>query len=230
MHQIYPATYSDKFGEETIEIFSDGSILRFQLRGIDFEGRNFSSLKPSVDAEAGNAQFEWKHDQFLGNYSLAIHFPVKLSETFSKGTLSIIAKYEIHPADYNEFSIHDIWLKVNGRAIASQSFTADFEGLIIAVQKKMPVGMKLECCLSCRWSHYPPSGTEEFGDLLCFRNCKKEAVWVEDKSALLDLIQNGFEKGLLVMTQETWHCDDFTEIKTGNWCYKDWEYSILRTN
>ncbi|AMV32078.1 hypothetical protein VN12_08140 [Pirellula sp. SH-Sr6A] len=46
MMTTYPASYKDKFGEESTTILNDGDSITMMVRGVRFKGNDFDSFEP----------------------------------------------------------------------------------------------------------------------------------------------------------------------------------------
>jgi hypothetical protein len=95
----------------------------------------------------------------------------------------------------------------------------DFENMLLALQKSLPVNYQIETCFFCRFSGYHPVGNDNFGALDCFKNCKNEFLKANGKHPLFDLYEEEGDKILKV--EETDYCDQFELIKNSDWAFKN---------
>ena len=89
------------------------------------------------------------------------------------------------------------------------------------LQKKLPKGCILACCMTCRYGNMCPFGTEP-GHLFCTKNNK-----VDDDYQLMDLFDNdSFVEKQDVLSE--YYCNDFIIQDMNHYTYNDYKYEYDR--
>lgn len=209
---MYPAKYSDRFGEVITAIHNDGETLRINLRGIEFTGKWIDDFEaeqtipaeqlkafPSQQRELSDCTLEWEMplDVVSAEQTLpgVLFAQLRLGKLRQDGSLDRI----------------DLLLKLSfeWQLIPSRGFSGWFESELLDIQKALPTGLSLKCCFGCAYSDYSPYGQALFGTMACFRNNKMKYLSVENKYDLLEILDTAFP------VQETYVCSEFQVRKTG---------------
>lgn len=214
----FNTTFEDKGGQEISHFESDGSILKINLRGVDFSGTSFEYLEPSSEQlEKGKELFELNQDNELTSCKMLVSIPlrVRCNENLIETNLDLEIKIgDRDSPTTKKFSIN--LDETDFDIIDDQEKAMFFESLLISLQKKIPIDYKINSCLFCALSHYSVYGSDNYGTLICYKELKDKILFVKNKSDFLDLTDNkGFD------VQETFYCSEFTEITSGLWLYKD---------
>ncbi len=120
--------------------------------------------------------------------------------------------------DWEVEKFRNIQIDVRGETFSIIDTFTDFENMLLALQKSLPKNYHIETCFFCRFSGYNPIGNDNFGALDCFKNCKKEFIKVHSKHPLFDLYEK--EKNNIFKVEETYYCDEFERIKSGDGAFK----------
>jgi len=214
----YQIKYKDSFGEEQTEIATDGSMLYFTLRGVEFEGIDFESLEGEVDI--GNFQYEMYQDGsgYLTNFELIVIIPIDIVREGKEIIENLIA----FVATGSGKSIVRLKLETEYGIVTGKKEYGYFEDAIIEIQKKLPKNTKIKTCLSCKYSNYHPVGNVMFGGLNCFKDVKEDLEKVYNKYDLMKIWDKGIENKDTFNVQETFVCEDHKFVTKHDWVYKNW--------
>lgn len=213
----YPTTFEDKFGKESTTCYSDGSLLRMELRGASFEAPAFNlfELNPKDQASCQN-KFEISDGSIQGTFKVEIpikvlrghhHEEAKLNLTFkSQQTSGIEASLSYNKESYSTLKPHE-----------------DVEQALMEIQAKLPETDKLKSCISCRFASYHPVGSNDFGALICLESLKEQLHQVQDKSSLMQLMDEASGELQLKNVQETYCCPNFDLPSKTSWMYKSFK-------
>jgi hypothetical protein len=203
MRDVYPGKYINERGEEIITIENDGQDLSIVIRGIRFEGSNLSFLHivdPLPLDEKQSALFSLTGDELI-NYELEFEMPIPVAfgnETWP-GILHVRFRSE-QPPGKNIDEKMDVRLVWANHEIPFMNIDSGFDGLYL-LQKAMPHGHLIKCCLNCAFSEYSPLNN---GSFACFRNNKQGILAVRSKSNLFRVWNSMTE-----YVQETHLCSEF---------------------
>ena len=207
------ATYKDKHGTEKVELKTNGHELSLFLRGQEFRGICFETLECYPYLEDSND---------LIDFSIQFSLPLSLSYNEKKQVAEL--RCTVILGDGQKTASTIVLTLVTDFGSFKVKEREYFEFALMALQKKLPLGMRIESCLSCRYSHYHPVGNGMFGYFYCFIAIKEEVLKVTDKFELMELWEDKhIENQTIVNVQETFLCDKFEPIERGDWCYKDWD-------
>jgi len=216
----YKATYEDKFGIETSNFQSDGSLLKIELRGIEFRGICFEVLEGEIDQK----KFEYveykgeKEKGDLTNCKFNVEMPLNILKGKNEITKSLHAEIQIGKS---EISLH---LKTDKNPISNSKIFGYFEDAIIDIQNQLPTDEKIKSCLSCKFSHYSPYGNGMFGYLFCFKKIKEKTNEIESKDSLFDVWELADKENKVFNVQETFICAEHEFITDKDWNYSNWKY------
>jgi len=230
----YPIKYTDRFGTEETEIYSDGSMMYVTLRGIQFEGSDFEALEGHIDTKKFDYAIYQNGSGELSNYRLQVHFPIKMihNRRITNETL----QFEIEVGKNLEIKgldpiVNAIELNTSFGNFKSTKEIDFFEDAIIDIQNKLPFQTKIISCLSCKYSNYHPVGNGMFGSLYCFKKLKTEVASFKNKHDLINLwTKEAIDKEDIFNVQEIFDCPEHQFITKEDWTYKDWDYKTKRVD
>ncbi|MCJ8291355.1 MAG: DUF6304 family protein [Flavobacteriales bacterium] len=200
----YPVEYRDSYGSEKGYFISDGKSLVITIRNTVFQG-HFWDLFPvnSAKGEIENLftleEFEYS-DQTKGcklsDYSLKVQLPIK-----------VINADDIEVDGLINFSMDPYKLEFEIEGKHYQFEKPNFEyGL--SREHTTSLNIKhVKCCVNCIYSEYSPYGSDEYGDLMCFKQSKSE--WLKIGYQGLKGINNWDDLLTIEKTQEAFWCDEF---------------------
>jgi len=226
----YKATFTDSFGEETIEISSDGSIMYLPLRGVIFDGVDFELLTgDKVDLAKFHYEIANVNDHFLTNFGITVTFPINIEHQQKITTEQITFTYTTGDQT-----------GIKGRALNTDTVILDtyfgqftltkkvqhFEESLLDIQVKLPKGTDIKACLSCKYSTYHPLGGVDFGDMTCLKNVKELLPKIHDKSSLMDVYDEAFAGDKAFKVQEIFLCPEHESETLDDWRYKGWSHTV----
>jgi Cysteine-rich CPCC len=121
--------------------------------------------------------------------------------------------------DWDVEKFRNIQIEIRDETYSIVDTFTDFENMLIALQKSLPENYKIETCFFCRFSGYFPARNDNFGALDCFKKCKEQFIEANDKHTLIDLYES--EKDSITKVEETHYCEEFEQIKSEDWAYKN---------
>ncbi len=121
--------------------------------------------------------------------------------------------------DWDVEKFRNIEIEVKNETYSFIDTFTDFENMLLALQKSLPENYQIETCFFCRFSSYFVAGNDNFGNLDCFKKCKKKFIKVNSKCTLIDLYET--EKENIEQVEETHYCSDFQLIKSEDWVFKN---------
>jgi len=226
----YPLVYEDEFGTVETTCRSDGHGFVFRLRGRTFRGRSFDCLW--VD---GSEMTDLPRDLFpVKSYGPENEFGDLIAKFTIKLPLDVLGAAEpagqlVLSFDCRDGDMVEGILTVDG-AVYTQTSCGWVEGNLIGLQRQLPAGVFLACCLSCRCSQFNPAGAQDIGSLGCFVDWPDmAAVSNKAEASKGDVFRAWHEaqdQGKLQLVQETWLCPRFRLIQPGEPAYKDWDFFV----
>lgn len=223
----YPLVCEDNFGTVETVCRSDGHSFVFELRGRTFRGRAFGCLwvDDSDMADLPPGSFPVRR---YGPTSNSCDLAAKFTITLPLGIVGAKqpAGHLVLGFDYRDDDVVDGRLTIDG-AVFTQTSCGWVEGNLIGLQLQLPPGMFLACCLSCRWSHFNPSGADDIGSLGCFVDWP-DAATISNKPTVFRAWREAQEHDQFQYVQETWRCPRFRLIQPGELAYKDWDWFVHR--
>jgi len=216
----YPLRYEDQYGVVDTVCHSNGRELALTLRGRTFRGGGFSVLDVDGSDIADLPKDQFPVDQYgglKGCFTLTLPVPV-IGSTNSSAVVVISFDYRDGANLINSTLTAD---GISYQAVHKD----DAESCLISLQRQLPEGMFLACCLSCRWSHYWPGGNGDFGNLGCFV-AWPGAAGIASKIDTFHAWDDARRHDQVVQMQETWSCPLFRLIQPGEWAYKDWDWAV----
>ena len=74
---------------------------------------------------------------------------------------------------YDKTIVRNFSLCVDGKRYDSEENTLDFEIALSDVCRKMKQDYYIKSCFTCQYSEYSPYGQNDFGSMMCYRECKE---------------------------------------------------------
>lgn len=211
----YPLIYQDSLGKEFITCLSDGHSLQMTIRNVTFNGSSFNMLEPYSEEDISE-QFIYDSNGYLSAvFTIQIPLTIKTDNITNAGKLHLCFDYRQGNDISYSFEYEEI-------KITTERKFGFIEDVLIDLKKHLAITSHLKCCLSCAFSSYHPVGNNDFGGLGCFRLNKKEIIKVKDKSSLMDVWDESYKEKRLFFVQETFLCDQFSIISSGQSLYKSY--------
>jgi len=202
-----PTIYRDKFGEENITIFTNGTSLFTTIRGVSFEGTEFGELIPTAQTD----QFELCEnalagESYLRGCALSVSIPVRLMTPAGLRFAEIIAEYDLGLPESlrRELSWHSGQISITQPEFQITSHAqpeCGFEEDLLSLMSQLPNGFSFEICFTCGLSDYSPYGIGYFGYMACFRHIPEKYREVLSKAGLFAIWDDQTKQ-----VQETHYC------------------------
>lgn len=74
---------------------------------------------------------------------------------------------------YDKTIVGNFSLCVDGKRYDSEENTLDFEIALSDICRKMKQDYYIKSCFTCQYSEYSPYGQNDFGSMMCYRECKE---------------------------------------------------------
>lgn len=210
---MYPAKYSDKFGEVTTTIHNDGETLQINLRGVEFSGKWFDDFEAEQTTSTESLKAFPSEQRELSDCTLEWEMPLAIVSNEGEVSGTLLAYLKLGALRQNR-GLEKISLLLKLRyaeqLISSRGFSGLFECELLDIQKALPSGLSLKCCFGCAYSDYSPYGQAIFGTMACFRNSKAKYLSVTDKFDLFEIWDTASYP-----VQETYLCPEFEIRKSG---------------
>lgn len=212
----FPVIFTDDYGTNDVLCYSNGYSLQLELRGIRLTGTSFNLLSFSdADRQKALATFVMdKFDTIEGLFCVKLPLSIQKDTVMTSGVLLLNFDYR------NEKNDITFSLEYNNQAYGTTGVFSFVEDILITLQKLLPEGCRLRCCMSCRFSSYHPVGNNDFGALACFRLMKCDVVTVDDKHSLMNLWDKSIKENKHITVQETFICPEYDENTDTMWMYK----------
>lgn len=159
----------------------------------------------------------------LGRYALDVEIPVhvvrKSDNAEITGTINI--SFHIVEQDMNkpqrffmcngvrvypdDIIVDDFNLCVDGKSYHSEKNTIDFETALSDICRKIKQNYYIKSCFTCQYSEYSPYGQNDFGSMMCYRECKENCLKVNSKADYFKYL--GDED--FAHRQETFLCSEY---------------------
>ncbi|MGO1001846.1 DUF6304 family protein [Lysobacter sp. CA196] len=215
---IYPGTYRDRYGDESLQFGNDGRKLSTTIRGVDFAGEDFDMLSAAAATpEDRLASFSLNQGD-LSECVFTVDIPLPVvaaaldgSETIAMGVVRATIELGVGRSNGGLDSQRlTLSLTFADCRVASSGTGDFFETELLDLQRQLPDGVYLKACINCLYSDYSPYGQGSFGSMLCFRNIKDEYLQVTSKEAFRAV--HGRHDRLV---QETYLCEQFARRVPG---------------
>lgn len=204
----YPTEYKDPKGTEHSKFITDGENLKIKLRGIEFHG-HFWELTPIKGQEDNakklfdineNGELSGIMDYSIGatppSYSLKVQIPIKIV-TNENNEIDGKIDLSINPNKMDFI--------ING-----ESYKFEKQSFEYGLSPKFTSSLNIKyvkCCLNCKFSEYSPFGSQEYGDMMCFKRCKE--AWAKIGYTGLKDPENWEKIENRITTQEAFLCEEF---------------------
>ncbi|NER15064.1 hypothetical protein GWK08_16540 [Leptobacterium flavescens] len=222
----YNGVFENKFGLSQIVIKNDFKYLSFELGSFRFEGTSFDDFELldydsyskaelerfSLNKISSGQGFVYE----LCDCSITVYFPLFLRDVETKEVLQKELEMKVQIGkNIGNGMIEDLQVSLNlnmfGKKFVAVDY--DFEDAANEIQKQIAPRYRFNNCFGCNYSDYSPYGKTIFGDMLCFKNQKKEYVKVKNKLEFFKL--NKADS----FVQEIYCCEEF-EIRRKNIGYR----------
>ena len=200
---IYQTRYSDAHGEETTVISNDGQTLRMVLRGVEFSGSDFEDFEPAEFTLAERLTgFEFDH-QWLCSCRFQCEIPIRIHGKGAEAPGLLFGDIKLGAPESHTSTTH---MELHYRDARCEGIGDDgwFETHLLHIQKQLPDGVFIKCCVNCLFSDYSPSGSGSFGCMACFRNCKAEYLAIKSKRDFWPVLKKRDR-----WVRETYLCEEF---------------------
>lgn len=204
----YPVEYKDAFGIEKCHFTADGQSLTITIRNIAFEGHFWdlspvNNTKEEIEDHFNLEEFNYSDDSKgfkLIGYSLKVQIPIKIINA---------ENLEVDGLIHFNSQPHSLEFEFEGTIYPFERPNFEY-GLASEHTRSLHIN-HIKCCVNCIYSDYSPFGSDEYGDLMCFKNSKSE--WLKIGYKGLKEIQNWNEVLTIERTQEAYWCDEFKTIE-----------------
>ncbi|MBO5914151.1 MAG: hypothetical protein J6Q72_02285 [Clostridia bacterium] len=151
--------------------------------GIAFE---FDSLTAEWDGYNGRAWYEKCRDS---EQEITLATPVG----DKKYPVSVIC------SESEEKCLRSVTVRYNGETYTGRGKYPDYEDAFADLQKNLPVGVVIKCCLTCKYGNFCPIGNEQ-GEIFCLEGTGEP----KDKS---DILRYTADDGYERRTRKRRYCD-----------------------
>ncbi len=111
-------------------------------------------------------------------------------------------------------------LRLDGDEYVGRGESYYLDDAFADLQRKLPEGVFLRCCIACQYGNLCPYGSEP-DTVLCTFPEK-----IEDKMDLVDLIS----EDKFVLKETTFTCENFTPANNDTYTYSDFYYYLNKEN
>lgn len=176
MLHAYPAIYQDKHGVVRTTLFNDGRELWMMLRGIEFRSSQFDDFEPPADCAADKlTTFSLDKYRQVIDYELECDIPIPVATVAGEmqGVLHSRTVHSSNPEPRFPYGTL-IWILTlrygNRELVSSGKSRGWFLDEFLEIQRQMPEGEYVKCCLNCVHCDSHPGGPALFGQWSCFRD------------------------------------------------------------
>jgi hypothetical protein len=120
--------------------------------------------------------------------------------------------------DWDVEKFRNIDIQVRDETFSIIDTFTDFENMLLTLQKSLPENYQIETCFFCRFSSYFVAGNDNFGTIMCLKDCKDKFLKVKSKDDYIDFLG---EMKASVFVDETHYCNEFQLIKGSDWAFKN---------
>ena len=178
----------------------------------------FDGVRIEWDAYDGKAWYEGHKSQ---KKDLLLSTP--------SGDVTVEASFREHNVPvYNNGVLIDpdsmtVTVTYDGKAYWSTPSCHTWEAAFASLQRSMPEGVKIKCCLTCAHGNFCPYGNKS-GEIFCLKNDKPK-----NKLDVCDLLNGG--KDLDEKRKEiSFVCPDFKEQSEDHYTYNDYLHCLKKLN
>jgi len=197
----------------TVLYLGDNNNGEYELEGI---GDNYNGFM--VRFTFGTVKIEWCDYSGAAWYELNQHLQRKITLSTSDGDRICDALILYHDAEvYNDQSNVKVRLLYDGRSIEGYGNDYFWVESFADLQKRLPDGVRLKCCLNCRHGNMCPFGNEP-GEVFCTNGAN-----IQSKDDMISYIDDNPEwyKNERFYTDV---CEDFMEQSDDYYTYNDYLY------
>jgi hypothetical protein len=182
----FPGSYADRDGTDEIEwrIVSDRPhspipdfLVHTEIRGVAFSEIDFDGLEP-LNLE-GTAPFPVDHNGFLTDCDLSGEFPCTIEREGQKQNCVLSFRLRLRSTSGSPGTARDrtqsLRVAVTVDETTYEADGWDFEEVVLKLDKMLPDGARLICCLTCLFSDYSPYGGHGvLTHMACYRSAKAQ--------------------------------------------------------
>ncbi len=204
---------NDLKGKITLLYLGDNNNGEYELEGM---GYNYSGFM--VRFTFSTVKIEWSDYSGAAWYELNQHLQRKITLSTPDGDSICDALILYHDAEvYNDQSNVKVRLFYDGRLIEGYGNDYFWVESFADLQKNLPNGVRLKCCLNCRHGNMCPCGNMP-GEVFCTKN-----AMIKNKDDMISYLYNNheWEKQSKFYTDV---CEDFVEQSDDNYTYNDYLY------
>jgi hypothetical protein len=181
----FPGSYQDQAGYEPVRWRVEGS-RRYKfpsldffttIRGIDLWGTDFDNLEP-VDPSAATGQLPLNQAGELSDCVLCGDLPC--TAAMDGQAVRVTVSFSLDLRRGACAPDHALRLSLGFRGARYQVADDWFEGGIQRLERALPSGAQLQCCVTCLFSDYSPGGHGLTG-IRCHREAKDQYLAVRSK-------------------------------------------------
>jgi hypothetical protein len=204
----YPTVYRDFRGVEKCTFIADGSSFTITIREITFDGHFWELVPKKGQEEMARNYFDLNDNGELSGitnlsngksssgFSVNVDIPIKVV-TKDNQEIDAIIEFGTNP--------QQLFFIIDGVRYTSESPSFEY-GLARAYTQSLNIEY-VKCCVNCKFSAFSPMGNQEYGDMMCFKNCKEN--WVEIGYIGLKDPHDWSKIAKREKTQEAYYCDEF---------------------
>ncbi|MDF1661913.1 MAG: DUF6304 family protein [Planctomycetota bacterium] len=209
MKSRYPAFFADQFGSDQTYIENNGETLTMRVRGVRFTSEDFEDFEFAETVPVKKLEEFQIHQGSLCGFSLLCTIPMLVS--FPEGDLTAQLHVNLvvgQPNDRGNINDSDLAFQLicDDLDIRTEKGHSSFEDGLNEINSRLPSGVYLRACYSCRYSDYHPVGESAFGHMACFRDNKEAYLKVKAKGELFKMWDT-----LSLYVQETHVCPEFAK-------------------
>ena len=204
---------NDLKGKITVLYLGDNNNGEYELEGI---GDNYNGFM--VRFTSGTVKIEWNDYSGAAWYELNRHLQKKITLSTPNGDSICDVNILYHDAEvYNDQSNVKVILLYDGRSIEGYGNDYFWVESFADLQKKLPDGVRLKCCLNCRHGNMCPFGNAP-GKVFC-----TNGAIIQSKDDMISYIDDNPEwyKNERFYTDV---CEDFVEQTDDYYTYNDYLY------
>jgi len=186
-----------------IKFCSDTCIDEFEYENTEQSDKienKFHVIRLYVDIIDKDGNRTKKYLYELQRYSLDVEIPVhvvrKTDTAEIIGTINISFRLVEHDMNKHQVIImcdgtriyvddtivNDFNICIDGKCYHSEKNTLDFETALSDICRKIKQNYYIKSCFTCQYSEYSPYGQNEFGSMMCYRECKENCLKVKSKN------------------------------------------------
>ncbi|MDE5620291.1 MAG: hypothetical protein K2I80_07200, partial [Ruminococcus sp.] len=185
--------------------------------------KKFHVIKQHVDIIYKSGKRIPMYSYTLQRYALDVEIPVnvvrKTDKTEITGIINISFQLVEHDTNkhqgiimcngkmvyFDDTIVRNFSLCVDDKCYSSENNTLDFEVALSDICRKMKRDYYIKSCFTCQYSEYSPYGQDDFGTMICYRECKENCLKVNSKNDYFRYLDNEN----FTQRQETFLCSEY---------------------